>query len=122
MTDLITFVQAMDRCWMERRYDDLASYIAEEVVMVAPGGQGRMEGLDAAVESYREFMSRSHVDRYETSGHIVTERGDAAVVEYGWDMEWESDGAGHSASGREILMLARRGGAWRVVWRTQLSG
>jgi ketosteroid isomerase-like protein len=119
---LIAFVEAMDRCWMEQRYTDLASCIAQDVVMVAPGGQGRIAGLEAATESYREFMERAEISRYRTSGHIVTERGDAAVVEYGWDMEWRSDGSSHKATGREVLVLSRRGGDWRVVWRTQLPG
>jgi hypothetical protein len=32
-------------------------------------------------------MERAEVVRYHTTGNAVTER-DAAVVEYGWDMEW----------------------------------
>ena len=120
--DLIAFVEAMDRCWMERRYDDLESYIAGDVVMVAPGGQGRIEGLDAAADSYREFMERAQVHHYRTSGHLVTLRGDAAIVEYGWDMGWDSDGSSHSATGREVLVLSRRDGNWRIIWRTQLPG
>lgn len=122
MTDFVAFVGEMDRCWMERRFDALARYLADDVVMVAPGGQIRMNGIDAAVGSYREFMSRSEVTRYETSDCIVTERGDAAVVEYGWDMAWESGGETHEATGREVLVLACRAGEWRVVWRTQISG
>jgi ketosteroid isomerase-like protein len=117
--DLIAFVESMDRCWIERRFDDLPGFIADDVVMVAPGGQTRVTGLPAAIDSYREFMERSVVRRFATSDHIVTERGDAAVVEYQWEMAWENDGAAHDAVGSEILMLARRGGAWRVIWRTQ---
>lgn len=119
---LIDLVKAMDRCWVERRYDDLASYIAEDIIMVAPGGQARLEGLRSAIDSYREFMSRSDVRRYETSGYTVTERGVAAVVEYAWEMAWDSQGVSNEASGREVLALARRDGAWRVFWRMQLPG
>ncbi|MGI8840049.1 MAG: hypothetical protein ACR2F8_04585 [Caulobacteraceae bacterium] len=62
--DLIAFTSEMDRCWMEQRFADLSAYIADDVVMVAPGGKQRMEGLKAAVESYREFMSRCEVSRF----------------------------------------------------------
>lgn len=121
--DLAAFVAAMDRCWLERRFDDLANYLAEDVVMVGPGG-GRVEGLASAVESYREFMSRSRIAHFAARDHAVTLRGDTAVVEYGWDMAWESGaesaGERHEASGREVLVLARRADGWRVVWRTQL--
>jgi ketosteroid isomerase-like protein len=120
--DLIAFVEAMDLCWIQRRYGDLASYIAGDVVMAAPGGRGRIEGLESAADSYREFMERAQLHRYRTSGHTVTERGDAAVVEYDWDMAWDSDGSSHDATGREVLVLSRCDGDWRVVWRTQLPG
>lgn len=119
--DLIAFTKRMDRCWMERRFRDLAAHIADDVVVVAPGGMHRIEGLDASIESYREFMSRCEVRRFEAYNHFVTERGAAAVVEYEWDMVWSDQGADHEAKGREILALARRDEGWRVVWRTQLG-
>ncbi len=105
---------------MERRFDDLSAYLADDVVMVAPDGQHRLEGLAAAVESYREFMSRSEVTRFESHGHIVTRRATVAVVEYQWDMDWNDQGTDHQAKGREVLVLAPCDQGWRVVWRTQL--
>jgi ketosteroid isomerase-like protein len=119
--ELIAFVESMDRCWIERRFDDLADFLARDIVMV-PGGAGRMVGLAAAIGSYREFMARCRVERFAASDFIVTERGDTAIVEYRWDMAWESDGTSHEDTGRELLVLARQVGEWRVVWRTQLPG
>jgi len=118
--ELVTFAKDMDRCWMERRFTDLSRFIADDVVMVAPGGKHRMQGLEAAIESYREFMARSTVQHFQTSGYAVTRRGSAAVVEYDWDMAWSDQATGHQAKGREILMLARFEDGWRVVWRAQI--
>ena len=123
MTDaLVSFVEAMDRCWIERRFDDLSAFLAPDIVIVSPDGATRVAGLFAAVESYRSFMARSKVAWFAARDHVVTERGDAAIVEYRWDMAWRSDGVAHEASGRELLVLARRDGAWRIVWRMQLPG
>jgi ketosteroid isomerase-like protein len=119
---LISIVEAVDRCWIGHRFDDLSALLAADVVVVAPDGKTRLEGLSAAVESYRAFMARAKVERFDTRDYVVTERGDAAIVEYRWDMTWRSDGASHAATGREILVLAHRDGAWRIVWRMQLSG
>ncbi len=119
--DLIAFVEGMDRCWMEQRFEDLSAYIAPDVIMVSPGGKQRMEGINAAVESYREFMARCKVHRFRTYDHVVTERGAAAVVEYDWEMSWHDQGADHDTKGREVLTLSRRESGWRVVWRTQLA-
>lgn len=76
--------------------------------------------IGAAVESYREFMTRCEVKRFQTSNHVVTRRGTAAVVEYDWDMAWNDQDTEHEAKGREILVLNRHPVGWRVVWRTQI--
>jgi hypothetical protein len=119
--ELIEFARQMDSCWMERRFDDLSAYIADDVVIVAPGARRRVEGLAAAVESYRDFMNRSAVSRFLTHDHVITRRGATAVVEYGWDMAWSDQGTDHEAKGREILVLTRKGSSWRVVWRMQIE-
>jgi ketosteroid isomerase-like protein len=120
--ELIAFVEALDRCWIERRFDDLAGFLAPDVVMVAPGGTMRREGIDKAIESYREFMARAEVSRFQARDFVLTERGITAIVEYRWDMAWRKGGVDHQASGREVLVLSRLGSGWCVVWRTQLSG
>ena len=118
--DIISFADRMDRCWMEGRLPELAEFLAEDVVFVAPGGTARSEGLSPAVESYRQFLSSARVSRFQTSDHAVTVRGDTAVLEYRWQMDWTAAGADHAESGREVLVLARRDEGWRVVWRTQI--
>ena len=118
--DFISFADRMDRCWMEGRLPELAEFLAEDVVFVAPDGASRSEGLAPAIESYRQFMSHAQVNRFQTSDRIVTVRGDTAVIEYRWQMDWTAAGADHAENGREVLVLARRGEGWRVVWRTQI--
>jgi ketosteroid isomerase-like protein len=117
---LTDFAADMDRCWQERRFDDLRDYLDENIAIVAPGG-ARTEGIEAAIASYREFMGGSEVIRYETADTIVTERGDTAILEYRWAMDWTSDGTAHTAEGREILVLNRSSEEWKAVWRMQLA-
>ena len=119
---LIAFAKDMDQCWIERRFDDLTTYLCADVVMVAPGGQHRTDGRDAAIDGYRAFMSRSILSRFNCHGHVVTRNGDTAIVEYDWDMAWSDEGTHHEAKGREILVLGHQDRGWRVVWRTQLPG
>ncbi len=118
--DFIKFVEDMDRCWREGRLFDLDTYLADDVVIVAPDGKTRLEGLAAAMESYREFMAISSVEHYTTSDHTVTHRDDTVIVEYQWTMAWTSAGIDRNDKGREILVLTRREGHWRVIWRTQI--
>jgi len=120
--DFIAFTDRLDRCWMEGDLPELGSFLAPDVVFVAPGGMPRAEGLEAATESYRQFLSHAQVKDFHTGDHFVTARGDTAVVEYRWQMAWTAGGADRAESGRDILVLARREEGWRVVWRTQIPG
>ena len=118
--DFIKFVEDMDRCWRESRFHDLETFLADDVVVVAPDGKTRLEGLAAAVESYREFTVASLVEHYTTANHVVTRRGDTVVIEYQWQMAWTSAGTDYNDAGREVLVLASHDGNWRVIWRTQI--
>ena len=118
--EFISFIESLDRCWMQGRLQDLAAFLAEDVVFVAPGGKPRTEGIAQAIESYRQFISHAQVTRFQTNDHFVTQRGDTAIVEYAWQMSWVAAGTAHNETGREVLVLARRHENWRVVWRTQI--
>ena len=120
MTDLVAFARALDQCWLDGRFADVTAFVAPDVVYVAPGGSMVIEGRSQAVESYRSFVLGARVISFEQVNHRVTERGDAAVVEYDWEMAWEKGGEHFNERGRDILVLSRRKGSWRLVWRTQL--
>jgi ketosteroid isomerase-like protein len=118
--EFISFVERLDQCWMQGRLLDLHSFLAEDVVFVAPGGKRRSEGIAQAIESYRQFTSHAQVSRFQTNDYAVTQRGGTAIVEYAWQMTWVAAEAEHSETGRDVLVLARRDDNWRVVWRTQI--
>ena len=53
--EVITWISA---AWRYRRYDDLGPMCVEDMVFTLPGFSGRLEGPEAIVASYREFMER----------------------------------------------------------------
>ncbi|WP_299323512.1 nuclear transport factor 2 family protein [Parasphingopyxis sp.] len=118
---LADFAVAMDRCWQDGRFDDLKDYLDENIVIVAPRGSARIVGIEAAIESYRGFMARAEVERYETGDTIITESGNTAILEYRWSMTWKTEDERHEADGREVLALNRSGNAWKAVWRMQIA-
>jgi ketosteroid isomerase-like protein len=114
------FSEAMDRCWMDGRVEDLRNFLADDMVLVAPGGHPRLAGAAAAIDSYRQFLAHARVEQFCASHHVVTTRGTTAVGEYAWKMIWVADGKEHVDTGREILVLTKRNEGWRVVWRAQI--
>jgi hypothetical protein len=66
-------------------------------------------------------MTHARVDFFSTENYIVTQRVNAAIVEYEWEMHWTAADEKHNDHGREVMVLAQREGEWRVVWRTQIA-
>jgi hypothetical protein len=64
-------------------------------------------------------MSANTVELFEPSSCTLVVRGKTAIIEYHWRMRWVSGAETHEATGREILVLARRRRQWRIVWRKQ---
>lgn len=122
MTDaeFISLAEDLDRCWLEGRFEDLGAFLADDAVFVAPGGSPRLTGLAQAVESYRQFTSQAQIKRFQGRDYSVTQRGNTAIIEYGWEMTWVASGVEHNDTGREVLVLAQRDENWRIVWRTQI--
>ena len=118
--DFISFVRALDSCWIEGRFEDLPLYLSDDVVFVAPGSKTRFEGITHAIESYRQFVAHSQIRGFSARNYVVTRRRDTVIIEYDWEMTWTGDQSIHHETGRELLVLTRRSDEWRVVWRTQL--
>jgi uncharacterized protein (TIGR02246 family) len=104
--------------WREGRYDDLCHMFAEEMVFTLPGFSGRLQGRDAIVASYREFMERVTLTTYREDGLIVDAWGDTAVASYRWDMAWLAGGVPNHETGHDVFVFRRTNGVWLAVWRT----
>jgi len=70
-----------------------------DIILVSPNDATRVTGLLAAVEAYRAIMVRAKIAWFASRDHDVTERGDAAMVEYRWDREWAVGGRCARATG-----------------------
>jgi Domain of unknown function (DUF4440) len=117
--DIEAWIRAYDQLWLDSKFDGLQEFLAENVAFVAPNGT-RISGATAAIESYREFLKFAQVLSYATSGYQFTSAPGIVVAEYTWHMDWQAQGATHSDSGREILVIQDSGAGLRILWRTQI--
>ena len=104
--------------WRERRYDDLAEVFAEDMVFTLPGFSGRLEGREAIVASYRDFMERVTLTDYREDELVVDTWGDAAVASYRWDMAWRAGGVPNHETGHDVFVFRHTNGVWLAIWRT----
>ena len=62
----------INAAWRERRYDDLRQMFAEDMVFTLPGFSGLLQGREAIVASYREFIERVTLTSYREEQLVVT--------------------------------------------------
>ena len=113
----------LSAAWRNRRYDELAAVFDERIVMALPGFAGRVEGRDALIESYREFMERTTLTHYAEEPPVIDVWGSTAVASYRWEMQWLTKGVSNQAAGSEMFIFAREAagtGEWRALWRTMV--
>ena len=108
-----------NRAWTDGRLDDLSVFFDERVVAIAPNG-GRVEGREAMVESFRQFLSMARVDDFRVTGVEVDVFDSTAVARFGFVVRYEINGASYDETGSEVLVLAKSDETWRIVWRTQM--
>ena len=106
--------------WRERRYGDLSRFFAEDMVFALPGLSGRLEGRDAIVASYREFMERITLTAYSEDSLAVDIWGDTALATYRWEMQWLAGGVPNHETGHDVFAFRRANGAWTAIWRTMM--
>ena len=112
---------AINRTWLERRPQELASRFHPDITIVFPGFQGRTRGRDAAVAGFVEFCAAAEVLEYREVDPQAEVVGDTAVVSVRYEMLYTLGGTRYQAAGRDLWVFARHGEDWLAVWRTMLE-
>jgi ketosteroid isomerase-like protein len=97
---------------------DLARFLHDEIVIAPPGLQGRVQGRQAAVDSYEQFAEAAAVRAADFDEPDVQAWGDTAVATYRFTLDYTLGGARNQDTGWDVLVLRRTAGTWKVVWRT----
>jgi ketosteroid isomerase-like protein len=114
-------VAEMNDAWRGGRYDDLGAHVAEHVVMAPPGLEGRVLGRAAYVASFRQFAEVARTHEFSSGTPHVDVIGATAVAVTPFTIGYELEGNRYRETGSDILVFAKIGAAWKVVWRTLLS-
>jgi uncharacterized protein (TIGR02246 family) len=113
-------VLAANRAWVGGNPEGVATLFHEQAVMAIPGAARRLHGRDAIVRSYVEYVTQIRTLAFEEAEHTVDVVGDTAVVSYAFSTRYEANGQLHTEHGREVLIFARAGTAWKGIWRTRI--
>ena len=113
-------VAQLNREWVERHLDHLSQHCWEDVVLVLPGGTGRVQGRDAVVASFRDFTTTCELLEWSDRDWHVDHCGATAVVSYVFTMKYRRAGEVWRATGRDLYVLEQKSG-WQIAWRTMLD-
>jgi len=111
-------VRSMNRCWaVDEDLERLADHFHEKVVLISPGERERVDGINAVVANYKEFIDGAEVTSLKENSPKVQLYGDDrfAVVTYYYDLSYLWEGEAVEAKGRDMIILVKDGGEWRIV-------
>jgi hypothetical protein len=115
-------VSGMNRSWLAGRIDELVPLFHPDVVMAPPGGGERMIGREVMIESFRQYVGSVKTHAFDELDLTVDAFGATAVVTLRFRVRYEVGGEVHDEEGTDLLVLARTGDRWRIVWRSQIPG
>ena len=111
-------VRGITAAWREGRLDDLSRFYRPDVVFVQPGLKARVEGREACVQSYRDFLAIATVHGYVEDEPLIDAFGETAVAATRFEIDYELATGRYREAGHDVLVLTRDEGEWRVAWRT----
>ncbi|HEY7471518.1 MAG TPA: DUF4440 domain-containing protein [Gemmatimonadota bacterium] len=116
--EIVKFLGRLETAWTKGRFEELRECFLEAAVLVSPDLEQRMEGRDPIIASYAEFLAESRLLKFDSEPPMIEVFGDTAVSLTGWTVEYERQGEVQRESGKDLLVLARKEGAWKIAWRT----
>ncbi|MDR7545230.1 MAG: nuclear transport factor 2 family protein [Armatimonadota bacterium] len=111
-------VEEINAAWVGGRPERLAAYFHEDMVIISPRFQDRVEGRDTCVASYGEFVAGTRIHHYHATDPDVHVVGDAAVATYRYAITYSIDTTDFQEVGWDVWVFVRVSGAWQAIWRT----
>jgi ketosteroid isomerase-like protein len=115
---IAAIVRHINESWRARRYDDIGSHLADDVVLAPPGSSMRVAGREAYVQSYRDYDAAAFTETFTPDEPQIDVMGDVAVATCPFSIVYRLEGVTYKERGRDLLVFARQQAGWRVVWRS----
>ena len=121
MADIEQFVRDLNRAWRDRRFEDLCEYFHHDVVLLPPGTDEPIVGIEPMIQSYRQFDSVATVHAFEIHDLTAYEFGALAICHLRFEVDYEMESGRFHEKGLEVYAIESSGTGPRVVWRTQIA-
>ena len=116
--EAIDTVKSLNSLWLNWEFEKLNELLSKDVTYVQPGFTGRTSGKEACISSYIDFCKEAKIHDYKESDFQADVIGETAVVTYLFEIYYEINNQAYREKGRDVFVLSKETGSWKVVWRT----
>ena len=113
--EVLAWVRQMNAAWTQADGAALVDYFHPEMVAIAPSEPEILRGAAACVASWQRFARTAKIHYWREIDPDVRLFGSTAVVTYQFDMRFDMAGRTIDMVGRDMLVLVKEGGRWRMV-------
>ncbi|MDX1438952.1 MAG: nuclear transport factor 2 family protein [Rubricoccaceae bacterium] len=114
------FIRELNDTWRAQRYEDLASFFHNDVVLLPPGSEEPVESVEAIVESYRQFGASATIHSFTIEQIRVYDFKTVALCQMGFDIDYEIESGRYREHGMEVYVVENSGHDPKIIWRTQV--
>jgi hypothetical protein len=114
-------VQEINDAWLTNKTEQLINYFHPGVIITGADLHEILGNRDAAIGSYKEFMSNSVVNDYKESDPVINVFGDTAIVSYQFNIVYVMNEKTYSETGRDLFVFNKENDKWLAVWRTLVN-
>lgn len=114
-------VEQINATWIEGRPQDLGPFLHDDVVMALPGFSGRVQGKEALVASFVDFVDKARLLEFVQQDLQIDVVDDVAVASFAFEFTYERQGRHFRGGGRDLWTFERHDDSWIVVWRAMLD-
>jgi hypothetical protein len=119
--DIRAVIRRINSAWLDGPADAITTALLpcfdESVVFCGPSFQVVARGATACVSSYEAFVRMATVREFDAPAPDIHVAGETATAVCPWTMTYTLNEQTYTESGHDLLVLNRRGGEWRVMWR-----
>ena len=108
-------LRALNDTWTKGNPDDLAKYFHPQMLAITPLDRLRRDGAAACISGWKSFAEAARIHRWHEYDPLVRVYGDAAVVTYYYEIDFEIGDQRVEQRGRDLFFFVRERGRWQVV-------
>lgn len=108
-------VRALNDAWTKGRPEDLVNFFHPKMQAITPTDRFRRDGAEQCIAGWKGFADATRIRRWEEKDALIRVFGDAAVVSYYYEIDFEMGDQHFELGGRDLFFFIRENGRWWAV-------